>query len=167
MGDMKVLSRRRITVTLIGLAVLCLCASALFAPVFAPDERIDPHLDSETHLVARTHDVFDNLSNASHSPYGPIESMEVRRRERRDFIQVAQGYTSVIAVLRTDRGLVVERVSCSDLQLGRFATLTHTELRPDDVPSGVLTDAETRQHQKDANARGTTARPYTTGGYDG
>jgi hypothetical protein len=132
-------------------------------------EGIGAHLASQIHLTAITHDVFDNAisPSPSHSPYGPIQSFEPRKRERRNLAEVINGHTSAIAMLRTQRGLVIERVSTSELELGRFASLWHTELRPDEVPQGVLTAAEEIQHRADFDARRALARPYTNGGYDG
>ena len=160
---------RRRSVLLLGVVLLNILAATVFAPVSKPDDRLDRHLASEAALIAKTHDVFDNnrSESPSRSPYGPIQSFEVRRLERRNLIEVMRGLSTAIAVLRTDRGLVVERVSSSDLDLERFASLTHTELGPDDVPSGVLSAAERRQHRVEYRARGAVARSYTTGGYDG
>jgi hypothetical protein len=149
--------RRRSVVSLgVVVTVPGVVAAMLFAS-FKPDDRLDVHLAIHADGVGWSHD----------SPYGPTQSFEVRKREQRNLIELVRDRGSAIAVLRTQRGLVVERVSSSDLDLERFVSLSHTELRPEDVPEGVLTAAELSQHRADYGARGALAAPYTTGGIDG
>jgi len=153
--------RRRLAVS--GLLVSGLVAAGSFAPLFGPDARLDSHLPPQEDL-ARPGSVD---SGAPGSPYGRLHSVEVRKRERRSLIDVALDRASAIVVLRTERSVVVERVSSTTLDLARWAVLSHTELSPDDVPSGVLTAAEQVEHREAFRLRGDALVRYTTGGYDG
>lgn len=145
------------------LAVAGLIAAGLFAPLFGPDTRLDSHFPSQEDLARPR--VFESAT--PDSPYGRLESVQVRKRERRNLIDMMRHEASVVVVMRTEHGLAVERVSSTSLDLARFAVLSHTELRPDDVPSGVLTAAEEVEHRDDFRDRAGPVVPYTTGGYDG
>lgn len=70
-------------------------------------------------------------------------------------------------VVRTDRGLFVSRLDYTTPGL-RFAPGRTTELRPDEVPDGVLSAAEARAYATGVAARGgVTDHPWSWGQLDG
>jgi hypothetical protein len=152
--------RRRLTLSVASVAVAGLVTTGLFAPLFGPGTRLDGHFPTQEDLAKPRS--FD--SGIPDSPYGRLQSVEVRKRERRNLIDRVQHESSVVVVLRTEHGLVVERVSGTNLKGARSDVLSHAELRPDDVPSGLLTAGEQVEHRDAFRVRGNLAAPYTTGG---
>jgi hypothetical protein len=86
--------RRRLALSIAGLLVSGLAAAGLFAPLFGPDTRLDGYFPRQEDLARpRTSD-----SGIPESPYGRLQSVEVRKRERRSLIDVALDEASVIVV---------------------------------------------------------------------